>query len=80
LRGVLVAFSLTSGMFTPEVGAVFMFLVVGIFGSLGTVAVYFLLHDPDEEEDSVVMKSQNTVFKVKASVEGSNRTRMGFLL
>jgi hypothetical protein len=55
--GVLVAFSLSSGVFTPEVGAVFMFMVIGIFGSLGTVAVYFLLHDPDEEDDSVEMKS-----------------------
>jgi MFS family permease len=55
--GVLVAFSLSSGVFTPEVGAIFMFLVIGILGSLGTAAVYFLLHDPDEEEDSVEMKS-----------------------
>jgi hypothetical protein len=51
--GVLVAFSLSSGVFTPEVGAVFVFLVIGIFGSLGTVAVYFLLHGPDEEDDYV---------------------------
>jgi MFS family permease len=55
--GFLVAFSLSSGVFTPEVGAVFMYLVFGIFGSLGTVAVFFLLHDPDEEEDSVEIKS-----------------------
>jgi MFS family permease len=55
--GVLVAFSLSSGVFTPEVGAIFMFLVIGVLGSLGTVAVYLVLHDPNEEEDSVEMKS-----------------------
>jgi hypothetical protein len=34
-----------------------MFLVIGILGSLGTVAVYFLLLDQDEEEGSEEMKS-----------------------
>jgi MFS family permease len=55
--GFLAAFSLSSGVFTPLVGAIFMFLVIGGLGSLGTAALFCLLHDPDEEEDYVEIRS-----------------------
>jgi uncharacterized membrane protein len=43
-----------AGSYAGLIGSAFM---IGILGSLGTVAVYFLLHEPDEEEDYVEMKS-----------------------
>lgn len=54
--GILVAFSLSSGVLTPVAGAVFMFVVIGVLAALGLLAVYVLLRDPNEHEGSVELK------------------------
>lgn len=48
--GVLVAFSFSSGVFAPHVGAVFMWVVMSGLGCVATVAAFLLLHDDDEED------------------------------
>lgn len=52
--GLLVAFSFSSGWFTPHVGAWFLFATIGAVNVVTTVAAFCLLReDPDEEEDNV---------------------------
>lgn len=48
LAGLLVAFSLSSGVFSPHAGAVFMWLVIGGLGCANCFATFMLLHEDYE--------------------------------
>jgi MFS family permease len=48
--GALVAFSFSSGVFTPYVGAFILFAVIGLLGSMVAALAYFIVRDDDEDE------------------------------
>ena len=48
--GLLVAFSFSSGLFPPHVGAVFMWLVIGVMGGLCSLATFALLSESDDDD------------------------------
>jgi hypothetical protein len=69
-----------AGSYAGLIGFTFM---IGILGSRWGqwLSTFFLLHEPDpEREDYVEMKRLKYILKQKASPEGSNRSRMVFLL
>lgn len=54
--GALVAFSFSSGIFSPHVGAVFMFSLIGGLGALVSVLSFVLIHDDKEDESNSELK------------------------
>lgn len=57
VAGLLVSFSFSSGLFVPpQVGAVFLWLFIGVLGCLTAVASYVLLDNVDDEEDYIELQ------------------------
>jgi len=50
--GALVAFSFSSGVFSPHAGAMFMFLVLAAMGTIVVVLSFVLIHDDSEDESN----------------------------
>jgi MFS family permease len=54
--GALVAFSFSSGVFAPHVGAVFMFFLIGGLGVLVSMLSFVLIHGDEEDESNFELK------------------------
>ena len=54
--GALVAFSFASGVLAPQVGAVFVFGVLGGLGIGVSILSYVLIHDDEEDETNSELK------------------------
>ena len=50
--GALVAFSFSSGVFSPHAGAMFMFLVLAGMGTIVVILSFVLIHDDSEDESN----------------------------
>jgi MFS family permease len=48
--GALVAFSFSSGVVPPQVGAFIMFAVIGFLGLMVAALTYLILHEDDDDE------------------------------
>jgi hypothetical protein len=48
--GLLVAFSFSSGLFSPHGGATFLFLIIGAVNVFTTVAAFYFLHEEVRDE------------------------------
>jgi len=54
--GALVAFSFSSGFFSPHLGSIFLWLVIGGLGAVAAVLSHILIHDDEEDESNAELK------------------------
>lgn len=60
--GALITVCLSSSLIPPRIGAIMLFVVIGILGSIVASLTYFILLDEDKDEDvGVDMVVQNNV-------------------
>lgn len=54
--GALVTFSFSSGIFSPHVGAIFVWLVIGGLGAVVAILSHILIRDDEEDESNAELK------------------------
>jgi Co/Zn/Cd efflux system component len=58
--GALVAFSFSSEVVPPQVGAFIMFAVIGVLGLMVAALTYFILHEDNDDDEPDVNLNQNS--------------------